>query len=104
MMASVSDDSRAKRRQRDYVIEQIETVPMTAEQYDRAVNALATLIVKWAQGRRRPRHYDARSFRGGLTSRRHGWVSIRGSFGSHDRDERPRAGRADVQVLAEGLG
>jgi hypothetical protein len=32
MMFGVSDDSRAKDRRRDYVIEQIETVPMTAEQ------------------------------------------------------------------------
>ncbi|WP_242545459.1 hypothetical protein [Amycolatopsis sp. MtRt-6] len=48
----MSDDSRAKGRRRDYVIEQIETVPMTAEQYDQAVNAFATLIVEWATSRR----------------------------------------------------
>jgi hypothetical protein len=29
------------------VVERAETVPMTAEQYERAVNALATLIVEW---------------------------------------------------------
>jgi hypothetical protein len=28
-------------------VDRIETVPMTAEQYDQAVNALATLIVEW---------------------------------------------------------
>jgi hypothetical protein len=33
---------------RGYAIDQIETVPMTAEQYDQAINALTTLIVKWA--------------------------------------------------------
>jgi hypothetical protein len=51
MMAGVSNDSRAKRARRDYVIEQIETVPMTAVQYDQAVSALATLIVKWTTSR-----------------------------------------------------
>jgi hypothetical protein len=44
----MSDDARAKHRRRDYVIEQIETVPMSVEQYEQAVNALATLIVGWA--------------------------------------------------------
>ncbi|KUN29297.1 hypothetical protein AQJ23_00455 [Streptomyces antibioticus] len=34
MMRGMSDDSRTKGRRRDYVIEQVETVPMTAEQYD----------------------------------------------------------------------
>lgn len=29
------------------MVERVETVPMTAEQYEQAVNALATLIVKW---------------------------------------------------------
>lgn len=43
MMGSVSDDSRVDRRRRDYVVDQIETVPMTAEQYEQAVSALATL-------------------------------------------------------------
>jgi hypothetical protein len=38
----------------DYVVDQLETVPMTAEQYDRAVNALATLIVEWMTGRHKP--------------------------------------------------
>jgi hypothetical protein len=52
MMASMSDDSRAKRRRRDFVIERIETVPMTAEQYDQAVSALARLIVEWTTRRR----------------------------------------------------
>ena len=52
MMASMSDDSRAKRHRRDYMVEQIETAPMTPEQYDRAVNAFATLIVKWTTSRR----------------------------------------------------
>jgi hypothetical protein len=54
MMGGMSDDSRAERRRRDYVVERIETVPMTAEQYDRAVSALATLIVEWATGRHKP--------------------------------------------------
>jgi hypothetical protein len=31
MMCGMSDDSRAKGRRQDYVIEQIETVPMTAD-------------------------------------------------------------------------
>lgn len=53
MMGSVSDDSRVDRRRRDYVVDQIETVPMTAEQYEQAVSALATLIVEWAASRRR---------------------------------------------------
>jgi hypothetical protein len=52
MMCGMSDDSRAKGRRPDYVIEQIETVPMTAEQYDQAVNALARLIVEWTTSRR----------------------------------------------------
>jgi hypothetical protein len=47
-------DSPAKRRRRDYVIDHIETVPMTAEQYDEAVNAWARLIVAWAAGRFEP--------------------------------------------------
>jgi hypothetical protein len=33
MMCGMSDDSRAERSRRGYVIEQIETVSMTAEQY-----------------------------------------------------------------------
>jgi hypothetical protein len=33
-------------------VDRIETVPMTAEQYDQAVNALATLIVEWMTGPR----------------------------------------------------
>lgn len=53
MMDGVSDDSWVERRRRDYVVDQIETVPMTAEQYERAVSALATLIVEWATSRRR---------------------------------------------------
>lgn len=52
MMGSVNDDSRVDRRRRDYVVDQIETVPMTAEQYEQAVSALATLIVEWATSRR----------------------------------------------------
>lgn len=52
MICGVRDDSQTKRRRRDYMIEQVETVPMTAEQYDRAVNALATLIVGWTTSRR----------------------------------------------------
>jgi hypothetical protein len=31
------------------VVEQIETVPMSADEYEQAVDALATLIVKWAR-------------------------------------------------------
>jgi hypothetical protein len=62
MICGMSDVSQAKRRRRDYVIEQIETAPMTAEQYDQAVNALAALIVEWASLRRRddmtPNHSD----------------------------------------------
>jgi hypothetical protein len=50
----MSDDSRAERRRQDYVIERIEAVPMTAEQYEQAVNALATLIVEWVASSRRP--------------------------------------------------
>jgi hypothetical protein len=53
MMGSVSDDSRVERRRRDYVVDQIETVPMTTEQYEQAVSALATLIVEWATSRHR---------------------------------------------------
>jgi hypothetical protein len=34
---------------RAYGIEAVETVTMTAEQYEEAVNALAALIVNWAQ-------------------------------------------------------
>ena len=52
MMCGMSDDSRAKGRRRDYLVERIETVPMTAEQYDQAVDALARLIVEWATSRR----------------------------------------------------
>ena len=51
-ICGMSDDSRAERRRQDYVIERIETVPMTAEQYEQAVNALATLIVEWTTGLR----------------------------------------------------
>ena len=54
MMGGMSDGSGAKRRRQDYLIDRIETVSMTAEQYDRAVNALATLIVEWAHGRQKP--------------------------------------------------
>ncbi|RSM35573.1 hypothetical protein DMA12_43925 [Amycolatopsis balhimycina DSM 5908] len=53
MMDSVSDDSRVERRRRDYAVDQIETVPMTAEQYEQAVSALANLIAEWATSRRR---------------------------------------------------
>ncbi len=45
--------SGARRRRRDCVIERVETVPMTAVQYERAVNALATLIVEWMTSPRR---------------------------------------------------
>lgn len=34
-----------------FVVERVETVGMTDEQYERAVNALATLIVCWTIGR-----------------------------------------------------
>ena len=54
MMCGMSDNSRAKRGRQDYVIERIETVQIAAEQYDQAVNALATLIVEWAMSRRGP--------------------------------------------------
>lgn len=54
MMSGMNDDSRAKRRRRNYVIERIETVAMTAEQYDQAVDALATLIVDWTTCLRAP--------------------------------------------------
>lgn len=52
MMGDVGDDSRVERRRRDYVVDRIETVPMTAEQCEQAVSALATLIVEWAASRR----------------------------------------------------
>jgi len=48
----MSDDSGVRRRRQDCVVERVETVPMTAEQYERAVNALATLIVEWTTGLR----------------------------------------------------
>jgi hypothetical protein len=44
----MSDDSYAKCRRRNYAVEQIETVAMSADEYEQAVDALATLIVKWA--------------------------------------------------------
>ena len=44
----MSDDSYAKRRRRSYVVEQIETVPMSADEYEQTVDALATVIFKWA--------------------------------------------------------
>jgi hypothetical protein len=34
-------------------MDRIETVPMTAEQYDQAVNALAALIGEWMASRRK---------------------------------------------------
>jgi hypothetical protein len=43
----VNDDSRTGSRRQNAAVDRIETVPMTAEQYDQAVNALATLIVEW---------------------------------------------------------
>jgi hypothetical protein len=46
-MCGVSDDSRTGCRRQSAAVDRIETVPMTAEQYDQAVNALATLIVEW---------------------------------------------------------
>ncbi len=46
----MSDDSRAECCRQDYMIERIETVRMTAQQYEQAVNALATLIVEWTTG------------------------------------------------------
>jgi hypothetical protein len=65
-------------------------MPMTAEQCDQVVNALATLIVERATGHHKPRrHGAARSFRWGLTSRHNGGVPAPGPFGSNDRDERP---------------
>ncbi|MEC3978725.1 hypothetical protein [Amycolatopsis sp. H20-H5] len=48
----MSDDSGVRRSRRDCVVERVETVPMTAEQYEQAVNALATLIVEWTTGLR----------------------------------------------------
>jgi hypothetical protein len=33
-----------------FVVERVETVGLTDEQYERAVNALATLIVGWTVG------------------------------------------------------
>jgi hypothetical protein len=36
---------------RTYIVEDVETVTMTVEQYDEAVNALAALIVRWARDR-----------------------------------------------------
>ena len=50
----MSDDSGVRRRRQDYVIERIGTVPMTAERYEQAVSALATLIVEWMTSPRRP--------------------------------------------------
>lgn len=38
---------RPARQQRGVRVERIETTPMSAEQYDRAVAALATLINEW---------------------------------------------------------
>jgi hypothetical protein len=35
-----------------YGVEAVEMVPMTAEQYEQAVSALATLIVNWAHDRK----------------------------------------------------
>jgi hypothetical protein len=43
----MTNDSRAERWRCDYAVERIETVPMTAAQYEQAVNALARLIVEW---------------------------------------------------------
>ncbi|TNC23748.1 hypothetical protein [Amycolatopsis alkalitolerans] len=53
MMGTVTEDSCAKRRRRDCVIERIETMPMTAQQYEQAVNALATLIVESTMSRQK---------------------------------------------------
>jgi hypothetical protein len=36
-----------------FVVERVETVVMTDEQYNQAVNALATLITRWATGHER---------------------------------------------------
>jgi hypothetical protein len=46
MMCCVSHDSSTGRRRQQATVDRIETVPMTAEQCDQAVDALAALIVE----------------------------------------------------------
>lgn len=52
----MNDDSRTSRRRQNAAVDRIETVPMIAEQYDQAVNALATLVVEWLTGLRQGRY------------------------------------------------
>ena len=50
----MSDDSRTGHRRHQFEVDRIETVEMTAQQYEQAVNALATLIAQWMRTRHLP--------------------------------------------------
>jgi hypothetical protein len=49
--ASPAASSKRRRAAAGFVVEGVETVAMTDEHYEQAVDALATLIVRWAADR-----------------------------------------------------
>ncbi|MGY2116466.1 hypothetical protein ACW9HR_21380 [Nocardia gipuzkoensis] len=48
--ATVTPLRRPRRRHGEITVERIETTPMTPEQYQRAVTALAALVNEWKYG------------------------------------------------------